>query len=203
MKGCIPWHMIRHLECSSSADRTMRRDYLLNYWAYWGAHQGWWWLSTCCTGLKQTLKGAAERFELGDATTDSVVNSSKGIPYLEGFNRMQRTSRSSGGWVRNLQDPVKRGIIESSVVDNKASGVRSWPPVYLYLYMLALWTGVVGQLLKILKRLIIIRDKLRVCGAGAKGKRSPNVILESAWTLRLKRPRALACDRKIKSGKSI
>ena len=82
---------------------------------------------------------------------------------------------------------MKRGIIEYSVVDNKASGVRSWPPVYI---LPALWTGVVGQLLKILKTLIILRDKLRACGAGAKGKRSPNVIiLENAWTLPLSKDR--------------
>jgi len=108
---------------------------------------------------------------------------------------MRRTSRPSGGQVRNLEDPVKRGVIECSVVDHKASGVRSWPPIYILLRSCGGSTPENIKTPDYNKRQVIEC----VCG-GAKGKRSPSVILESAWTppllKRLGNP--LACDRKKK-----
>jgi hypothetical protein len=50
---------------------------------------------------------------------------------------------------------VKRGEIECFVVDNK---VRSWPPLYLYLYIACSLDGCGGSTPENIKTLIIIRE---------------------------------------------
>lgn len=97
---------------------------------------------------------------------------------------MRRTSRQSGGWARNLQDPVKRVLLECSVGYNwRQACARGRLYIYIIIACSLNGVGVVGQLLKILKTLDFNKRQVTSVWCREQKETDAESNLKSAWTL--------------------